>query len=415
MRYFFSIALIILTTINICAKSQQKGYGYIYSSLPNLIVDGIVTAEDETVISLSYSASQGEAIHLSSSTFISDEAGNRHRILSAEGIQLDTVTKITTRCDLHFRLHFTALPTHTKCIDLFGEFRGFQFSIYGLHERGYKLRIPKLKEKYNVKDVKPTYFEKGRSVIIGHVRGRDFRNKPKVESQHFYNVVNNSYKATWLNDSTFMFEVDLEHAIWDNIIIGGKYVQFFLCANDTLNIYVEHFQKYNETISYRNFSDSYCFDAMLNNGEYIEGSLFLDKLPQRAFEKELKRIKKQSIILLRYIANKHHLSSFEHYLLTNQQRLQLAYRYLFYYGHTDTQFTGRSKFLCDIPWQDSTLLFVRGWNQGFLNNLCSKTLADYFDKPTIPNEDIESIFPGISDVIMADLKRTMKKEQPVLQ
>ena len=402
--------LALFCAINTFSKGQDQRFKYIFSSLPNLNVDDISSLQDETVLSFSYAASQGETIYLSSSTYISDEAGNRHRILSAEGIQLDSVFKTPTRCDLHFKLHFTALPAYTKCIDLFGEFRGYRFSIYGLHERAYKMRIPKLKERFSAKDIEPAYFERGTSVIIGYFRDCYFSRKPRVESQHFYNLEDNSYKATWLNDSTFMFKINLEHAIWDNIVIGRRYVQFFLCANDTLHIEIEKFQKYNESVCYRSSSNRYCFDALLNNGNYIEGAAYLDQLPQRNFEKELNRINKQSELLLRYIANKHHLSSLEHHLLTNQQRLQLAFRYLYNYDRADMKFTGRSKFLRDIPWHDSSLLFVRGWHQGFLNNLCSKTLADYFDKATIPNEELKSIFPGISDVIMADLKRTMGKE-----
>ena len=400
--------IFILLFSLICSASSyaRAKYDCVYTSVPNLKVVNIERTSDETVIDFTYAAKSGDQIQLDTTTFICDKSGNHFKVLSSEMLHFKS-KKAGENGEVRFRMHFGPLPNSPEWIDIFGILHKKKATIYGVHSPQKNIRIPIPETFSAVNEIGVNDYQPGSAMIIGHLAGKKIEKGTRIELQHFTNIENDSQKASWINDSTFKFRLYLQHALWDNILIGNQYLQFFVRPNDTLNIFIKNYNVNGETIRYSSASGQYCLDSLLCHGDHIEGSTHLDKLPSQEFERELNKLREQSTQLCQYIAWKYHFSPLEYQFLINQQRLQLAYRYMFYYGSSDIQFTSQSPFLHDIPWHDPSLLFIRGWNDNFVALLCLKMLNAYRYQNDISDDDLNEVFPNISDVIKSELKRVL--------
>ena len=133
--------VILLLPLSVYARKQDKdSFLSLYSTQENAIVESVRFYDDYTFVSMCYAATPHSWFKISGSIYACDEAGVRHPVIGAEGIELGEEQWIGDNGQTSFTLMFDPLPKGTKVFDIIEGEDPVNFKIFGIHKKGAKLR-----------------------------------------------------------------------------------------------------------------------------------------------------------------------------------------------------------------------------------------------------------------------------------
>ena len=378
IKYNYILYLIfILTSLNVRAELNKtwEAPKVIYQSSSRLIIKRVDFRKHETCISFEYWASPSSILSLQSRIRIFGHHGQSYPVISAQGIELDSVLIIPESGMASFSISFEPLPDNIEIFDLLCNDNNNGIRIYGIHPNAeHKLDFPQ-KEWLHDNDSIYEWDKLDTVVVRGHFIEQESIKPPNEINFPFLRDINSGLpNAHICNDGDFVFAFACHHPVWSNILVNHQLIQFYGIPGDTIDINISKWNSRDQKISYHSHKNNPCLSELMLHGDFIEGSTSLDKLSWPAFQEATDELLAQGLELADYIAYRYNLTDYETHLLKNQMRLQYVYRVLFYLNNFNAKPNGHNQrpknetdmnFLRVINWNDPSLICTRGWTSYF--------------------------------------------------
>ena len=250
---------------------SAKDYSTIFHYPLGIKVNDISYLDSATVVSLTYTGAPYSWIRLANSTYASDENSVRHHVIRTEGIQLGERLWIGDDGRVSFTLYFDPLPKGTKLFDIIeGDLLG-GFYLYGIHKAGTKARIPKADSTMFEKEVEASAFKPDSAFIRGCFKGYSRQTMPELWLVGYRSFqvdpFDMSQSPTILKvepDGTFHCGFLVDSPKWtylDNW--SNRHLNFYIRPGDTLDMQIDNFGQWNETISYKGVSGRPCYGNLM--------------------------------------------------------------------------------------------------------------------------------------------------------
>lgn len=379
----------------------------IYQTHSSIEIQKVLFSRDKTSVEFRVRENSDTSFCVHSSIFASDEQGIRYPILYVEGIQLDTSIHPSNGKDLFFTLHFKPLPTTTHVFDIIEGRQGCHFRIYGIHDHKKKLEYKKPLGEISLMETATTLFQPDTAVIQGVIHGYNHATMPHDMTVHYnceqFHMNNGMAKpniAVINDDGTFSCSFLMDRPAWNNLSFGeNQFYYYYIRPGDTLNIVIENYGQWNEKVTYTNCQGKPSYQALINEGEIIYGSLsLLLKSSKDAFQKTLAEYGRIAEQLQAYLSHKYQLTPWEIQLFQTQQCLQFAYLQAYYMNEWDFQQKKQGypvessnedySFIHQIPWNDSTLPILKSWNNASIYHFLTTRVNIHSINPIV-QRDIE--------------------------
>lgn len=311
---------------------SAKDYSTIFHYPLGIKVNDISYLETATVVSLTYTGAPYSWIRLANSTYASDENSVRHHVIRTEGIQLGERLWIGDDGRVSFTLYFDPLPKGTKLFDIIeGDLLG-GFYLYGIHKAGTKARIPKADSTMSEKEVEASAFKPDSAFIRGCFKGYSRQTMPELWLVGYRSFqvdpFDMSQSPTILKvepDGTFHCGFLVDSPKWtylDNW--SNRHLNFYIRPGDTLDIQIDNFGQWNETISYKGVSGNSCHGNLMRyNKEAIWERLLelRNAASLTAFDHGIETLSEEVDALFDYLSWKYHLNAWEVHLLKSDWTL----------------------------------------------------------------------------------------------
>lgn len=360
--------------------SKMKACQNLYVSDKALCINSVTFTDTLTAVSFTYSGTPGLWVRFASTAYASDEAGRRHRVVRAQGIDLDSLSWIPESGKLSFSICFEPLPKATRVFDIVeGTFDG-AFRIYGIHDRRSKLRIPKAEESIDSMELDARYFHPDTTVLRGRIQSYNRNGMPDMvkvcyssdrisftDGEHYPNC------AKIELDGTFCCSFLMDSPKWSELQFGAqRTLPIYVRPGDTLEIQVEKYGQWNERVSYQETSGRPSYERLM---EYDTNSFWNDmmnvskSITRQQFRKALEMLNARAELFHDYLAWKFSLSPWETHLLKKYWQLSTL--------RLEMDYMERKKSGIDtlkhlgLAWDDATILLTPTWSAEFRDRLTS--------------------------------------------
>ena len=313
----------------------------LYSNAEMLDIEKVVFSDTATVLHFTAQGKVNSSFQFAASTYLSDEAGTRHPLKGASGLEVGKPCYIPRSGVAEFRLFFTPMPKDTKIFDLVeGKDEGM-FRILGIHDAKSGVKIPVAKEEIDPEEVSEHLFRKGTAVVCGKIERyvRDwnasvvFFNFATFEQAFVQPFAMSRTCAAVEADGSFRAELTLDHPVWATVGPEGAYpeIPIYVRPGDTLGITIKGARENGLEVEYACSNPKGCYANLLRHqnvpvvyygwerlthfGTVLDNDAFLEKVGECVEE---------NMRLCDYVAWKHKLSPWETHLLKNRQRLLLT-------------------------------------------------------------------------------------------
>ena len=383
------VLLLMICQLSLDASDVWNSPHVMFKSTSKLSIQRVEFGKDATRVTFEYCATPFSWFRLGSRVVAVDNQGERHPATSTNGIEIDSTLWLSESGTTVFSISFTPLPKGCKCFDILSSSNNGGIRIYGIQKRKTK-RMKSSRETVS----SGTYGNLSSSITDTlFIRGHFLKDGTSNDLPHEISFP--SLKDAITGESTvqvsetgnFTFSTVSSHPIWDNMFGDNQIVQFFGWPGDTLDITINQWKRWNESIIYQSKNGKPCFENLMIHGDYMEGASSLDRLNWPDFQRASKDLLTNGLSLAEYIVRQYGLSEDEAHLLQNQMKLQYIYRVLFYISNVNAEHYSHPQlprmitkdafqFLQVINWEDSSIVCTRGWNPYFCRMILQVLLHD---------------------------------------
>lgn len=330
MRKNLLLCILCITLLNASARSER--YEAIFVTQDDIVPYEVVFTKSLTKVELLFTGIPNSWFKIARSIYASDEAGVKHPVIEAEGIELDEEQWLGDDGKATFTLMFDPLPKGTMVFDIIEGEDPVNFKIFGIHKKGAKLRLPKLDEAVDSTETAARWFVPDTAMV--RVRFSDYGRKtmPHIARLEYNNSqdLQKSYRLDKLSqihsDGTFEYSFLLDYPKMAHLSLDlRRNIQFYIRPGDSLNIRVDNYGQWNEKITYINNSGRATYSAL----QEIPHNLFRQEfiyvqsaMSGVAFAERLQKLDATASEFFTYMSWKLHLSAWEYHLLMNDFRLQ---------------------------------------------------------------------------------------------
>lgn len=379
--------VILLLPLSVYARKQDKtSIQSLYSTQENAIVESVRFSDDYTFVSMSYAATPHSWFKISRSIYACDEAGVRHPVIGAEGIELGEEQWLGDDGKATFTLMFDPLPKGTKMFDIIEGEGPVNFKIFGIHKKGTKLRLPEINETIDSAETAERWFVPDTAVVRVRFSGYDRQTMPHIARLEYNNSqdLQNSHRLEKLSqihaDGTFEYSFLLDYPKKTRLSLDlRRDILFYIRPGDTLNIQVDNYGQWNEKITYNNNVGRPTYPALqeIPNNLFWQEFIYVQSSKSIAsFTERLQALDATASELFKYISWKHKLSSWENHLLMNDFRLlreQACQRFLTQRQREINELRQKQDYKennidTDMPaiqagidWSDRSLMYCNHW------------------------------------------------------
>lgn len=210
-------------------------------------IERVEFTDTATVLTFRKTVKRDVKMPLNPSCYLETSDGQRHYVKGSDGVSILGSGQLSTVKDKKFTLLFPPLPDDTKFFDLHGGRMLYQFSIYGIHEKGTELKAPDIDEAEAAKALMADLEKRGTACVRGRVvEGKDsfpplwelnFSDESDVQRQ-----THMSLPLVVRPDSTFEVSVPLSHpcmaALKPGLTCPAWPFMLYLFPGDTINLTV---------------------------------------------------------------------------------------------------------------------------------------------------------------------------------
>ena len=111
-----------------------------------LIAREVIMRDTATTVHFTIEYPEGKNFRFAKDCYLTDEAGNRYALRSAEGVALDSWVKSPEGGKTDFTMHFEPMPKKTQLFDFIEGDASGAFKLLGIHDKKLKLKTPTLQE-----------------------------------------------------------------------------------------------------------------------------------------------------------------------------------------------------------------------------------------------------------------------------
>ena len=412
MKIKLSFIFILLIHFEMFAS---KGVEIIWSNDNNLKVTRYVISNVSTDVTFLYTGFANTWFQVASSIYASDEAGTRHKVIMADGIDLDNQVWLGNDGSMSFTLHFDPLPKDTKLFDIIESEEPNAFRIFGIHKTGTKLRFPELEEFVNNAEVEEQLFVPDTAVVRVQIRDYDRHTMPSMmrleyhNSQDLQNVYRldklSQFHANGSSDNSFL----MDYPKWTFLSLDlRRNLPLYIRPGDTLTIQIDNYGQWNEKITYYNNSGRATYSAL----QEIPHNLFWQEfiyvqsaMSGAAFTERLQNLDATASEFFNYMSWKHKLSAWENHLLMNDFRLrreqacqlfrsqrqreinELRQKQDYKANDIDTDMFVSKQ---GVDWSDKSLMYCNHWQASLVpESSALRKFAERRQPKVVGNEDSE--------------------------
>ena len=377
------------------------------------MVESVHFANDYTSVSISYTGTPNSCFKIARTIYASDEAGSRHPVKGAEGIELGEEQWLGDNGQATFTLMFDPLPKGTKVFDIIEGEESGNFKIFGIHKKGSKLRFPEIEEVVDSDETAEEWFASDTAVVRVKFTGYDRKTMPHISRLEYNNSqeLRNACRLDKLSqihaDGTLVYSFLMDFPRWTRLSLDlSRNILFYIRPGDTLTVQVDNYGQWNEKITYNNHAGRPTYTAL----QGIPHNLFWQELinvqssrDSGLFREGLQTLQATASEFFKYISWKLHLTAWENHLLVNDFRLrceQAFQRFLSnrHAGNNELrqkQGNGAKTIVPDTPsldngldWSDKSLLYSIHWKPSLVSE--SSALRKFAERPEATSDaDVE--------------------------
>ena len=388
-RRLFAVLLLMQCHVSLGATEVWKSPQVMFKSTSKLSIQRVEFGQDATHVTFEYCATPFSWLRLGSRVVAIDNHGKHHPAISTNGIELDSTLWLSESGKAAFSISFAPIPEGCECFDILSSSNNEGIRIYGIQKKKAK----------RMKSSRETVFSGNYGeinvsipdtvVIRGHfLKDGTGNNLPQEISFSSLKDAMTDLSTIHVSETgDFMFSFVSSHPVWGNMFCDNQIIQFFGWPGDTLDITINQWKRWNESIIYQSKNGKPCFENLMIHGDYMEGASSLDRLNWPDFQRASKDLLTNGLSLAEYIVRQYGLSEDEAHLLKNQMKLQYIYRVLFYISNVNAEHYSHPQlprmitkdafqFLQVINWEDSSIVCTRGWNPYFCRMILQVLLHD---------------------------------------
>ena len=383
------VLLLMICQLSLEASDVWNSPHVMFKSTSKLSIQRVEFGKDATHVTFEYCATPFSWFRLGSRVVAVDNQGKRHPATSTSGIELDSTLWLSESGKAVFSISFTPLPEGCKCFDILSSSNNGGIRIYGIQKRQAK-RMKSSRETVFSGNYGEINVSLSDTVVIrGHfLKDGTGNNLPQEISFSSLKDAMTDLSTIHVSETgDFMFSFVSSHPVWGNMFCDNQIIQFFGWPGDTLDITINQWKRWNESIIYQSKNGKPCFENLMLHGDYMEGASSLDRLNWTDFQRASKDLLTNGLSLAEYIVRQYGLSEDEAHLLKNQMKLQYIYRVLFYISNVNAEHYSHPQlprmitkdafqFLQVINWEDSSIVCTRGWNPYFCRMILQVLLHD---------------------------------------
>ncbi len=120
-----------------------------------LIAREVIMRDTATTVHFTIEYPEGKNFRFAKDCYLTDEAGNRYALRSAEGVALDSWVKSPEGGKTDFTMHFEPMPKKTQLFDFIEGDASGAFKLLGIHDKKLKLKTPTFQELSDANPWKP--------------------------------------------------------------------------------------------------------------------------------------------------------------------------------------------------------------------------------------------------------------------
>lgn len=379
--------VLLFLPLSVYARKQDKvSLLSLHSTHENVIVESVRFSDDYTFVSISYASTPNSWFKISRSIYASDEAGVRHQVIGAEGIELDEEQWIGDNGQTTFTLMFDPLPKGTKVFDIIEGEDPVNFKIFGIHKKGAKLRLPEIDEAVDSAETAERWFVPDTAVVRVRITGYDRQTMPHIARLEYNNSqeLQDTHRLEKLSqihaDGSFEYSFLLDYPKMTRLSLDlRRDIQFYIRPGDTLNIQVDNYGQWNEKITYNNNAGRPTYPDLqeIPNNLFWQEFIYVQSSKSIAsFTERLQELYATASELFKYLSWRHKLSSWENHLLMNNFRLRREEAYQRSraqrqyeinelrqkQGHKESGIDNEMlPIKSEIDWSDMSLLYCNRW------------------------------------------------------
>lgn len=448
-------------TLSLQARSEYNNtlvnIAFLHSNTTELFFKAINRCDTSCSLQIYVTGILGNGFSISPKTYLSDEQGNRHPLLRAEGIEIGKKEYITQPGGREFTLTFEALPKDTRYFDLIEGDKETEWRIYGIHEKKDERTFPDVAIDKDNEETSPTFFKKAPVTIKGHFTGYQRQGMPHIVRFNYQNEV-----SEWMDhtiyphccmvqpDGTFQYQFTYDRPIWAKMSFdqGGHDVGFYVRPGDVLEVTLSNLGQEDEHITYHNAAGRVTNERLMQlttdipwNNPYQQATY----IAPDTYRHKIDSIWNDTYEGINYQAWKWHLTPWETHLLRTNHRLDLLSMYMAYitnyyeYQRRAAGETNFKRYLTDedyafirelIDWSDPSNVITQKWygadNFIFSNSrekdewinqqLLATTSGGIIRSGDYADYGLEGLIkrhiPEIAPILLEDLKIQERAEQP---
>jgi len=165
-----TIPLLIITMLSALQTGAKTSgnLAWLFAQNESVEISKIENSFEATTISFITKKNIGQSFCIGHGIYIVGDDGERHHVIGAKGIKLDSLYVLTPAQRMKFSVSFTPVSKSNKAIDIC-EPEGF--SVYGLHNSRQPLIIPKVKGVYAMEEMDYSLYKSGMVEIEGVLHG----------------------------------------------------------------------------------------------------------------------------------------------------------------------------------------------------------------------------------------------------
>lgn len=449
----FAIAFFRLTTVANATSGQNVAI--LYTNAPTASVEKIDCTGSSCILTIHVYQQVGSSFSISPHMYLSDEQGNRHPLLRAEGVEIGKNEYITQPDGREFTLTFEAFPKGTRYFDLIEGGNETAWRIFGIHDKRDERSFPLVSIDKNNEELSPAFFTKAPITIKGRFTDYQRQGMPHIVQFNYHNE-----RSDWMDptiypyccmvqaDGTFEYHINYDRPIWADMSFdqGGHNVGFYVRPGDVLEITFDNLGKEDERIVYHNVAGRATCEKLFSlttdipwNNPYKEAS-YIEPVAYRHMIDSICRAIEQGI---NYQAWKWRLTPWETHLLRTNHRLDLLSMYMAYIkqyyvnqrlnaGHNnDRDYLTAEDYAFIrklIDWSDPSNAITQIWygannfifsqieereewvNQQLEAGTSRVARGDFADHGF--ESVVKRMLPDIAPIILEDLKIQERSEQP---
>ena len=205
----------------------------------------VIFRDTATTVHFTIDYPKGQWFSINSTSFLTDEEGNRYPLRSAEGITLNKYGESKEPTD--FTLHFEPMPKRVQMFDYREADGSRAFYLLGIHDKKTKLKVPTMKElsEANPWAVPADWFKTDTITVKGRIEGYNAEKFGFTSMECYYEDVFEKDDATLVLDiavdGTFEKKFLASYPVCNKFFsretkVGFEEMPFFARPGETIDI-----------------------------------------------------------------------------------------------------------------------------------------------------------------------------------